>query len=528
MSSILTNKETKFRNIFFICFFVLASFVSWKFSNQNLLGKTIQQRCQSLIDQTYNIKNAAINVKNYELVDFINYVCELQNVSNESNLDQVVAPKDNAGQVLSMIQESLSLSQSKDQVSTFDIAKMGFYNFLSPLFLKFSRTDSLGEISVKDQLIWSEKKSVLDFDKFNSSQGKNGQFKWAIFEKYSVTGSTAKIRIKELEERSSWNLKWGDEVHSDAVASRLFFKLGYNVDYGVYRTKDSFKLILNPELDSNRSVAGFVRFIYNVYRIDIAPFISKRGEVSEQDIALNPYLKPYLHKTYITFKSSYIEYRNDQEIRLGPAGPSIYDRPEYRASLLAHIWIGNWDVKENNTLITLIKETPNQFQFKFYFNDLGASLGVHINPFPRDLKSGLVNEFEWNVAESNNEEIKFITHMNSITDGFKKASYGELKWMAKQILGISKEDLVEVLQYSGWPEEIKKIYFSKLASRRANILKVFDLEDLHPISFEGKTNLTLNKIEIIKDNILLQEYDLENYPEGFFNKKGRFRGFGWN
>ena len=49
-----------------------------------------------------------------------------------------------------------------------------------------------------------------------------------IFKELSHTGSAPKIRTYDLDLDDEWSLKWGDEVHTDVAASRIFAAIGYD------------------------------------------------------------------------------------------------------------------------------------------------------------------------------------------------------------------------------------------------------------------------------------------------------------
>jgi len=229
-----------------------------------------------------------------------------------------------------------------------------------------------------------------------------------------------------------------------------------------------------------------------------------------------------------------MEPRVSSEVRLGGwAGsiPEIAGRVETRALLLAFLWVGVWDVKEENTLLALTLEKDGMhFQPRAAIADMGMSLGVAINRFPRDVKAGLVNELGWDLVKKENRKIKFSARMNAWPEYLAQSRYPEMKWMARQIANVSEPDLRSMISRSGWPAPLQELYFHKLASRRRQILSAFDVADLFGADGELNSNLKIADGDgrtWVEGGRLVAEPDLSRFPQGLLHEKGRFRGFGW-
>lgn len=351
---------------------------------------------------------------------------------------------------------------------------------------------------------------------------------YILFDELSYSGSAPKIRALDLDLDNEWSLKWGDEVHTDVVGSRIFAALGYDVDHPYFYGKEKLTLIF----DGAASVHDHHQLkdsIQEVYDIDMAPFISSSGVINQKMIDKNEKLIPYLGKPYVRFLKCAIEARPDRVKRLGsfmPAHLGNEDRRELRGALLAHALIGNWDTRIENTLLTTVHNGNYNYRVSASFSDLGTSMGVRVNRLPPDFKVGLVNEFDWEVVTVKKGKLCLTNPINSILLPYEKASYFDLKWMAIKIGNLDETSLKKIVKKAGWPDPIETLYLHKLASRRASILKAFEIDDPHPIPFDKNLTIIENGVTVIKDGKLLVDYRRDENPESFIGKKGRERNYG--
>jgi len=406
-------------------------------------------------------------------------------------------------------------------IGLWQILQMGLTHDLSPYYLRFKSGVDDGK-AVADSAFWKNPSAPLfeAFDRQWRAAGVDPAFTWLRLDKLEGKGSVAKVHADDLRNGERWLLKWGDEVHSDPVASRIFAALGFNVDFPFYRAAGEVRLLLGRQGKQKRTVRQLVNFIYNSYNINLSPFITKVAEVTDEMVALEPLLRGRQGETYLTFTGLALEPRPSGETRLGPFLQDLAQnrkRREVRGALLAEIWIANWDTKPDNTLLSLGSE------LRATYSDLGVSLGVKIQKFPRDLKGGLVNEFGWDVLELKDQEVHFHARMNSIPKAWREASWSDLSWMAKQIARLGPSDLREILSHSGWPVAVRELYFHKLAERRRQILQAFAIAD----PFTWQIDRSLDVGDVVKDGELVKEADVALYPAGLLHTRGRFRGYGW-
>ncbi|MBX9768629.1 MAG: hypothetical protein K2X47_15250 [Bdellovibrionales bacterium] len=418
-------------------------------------------------------------------------------------------------------------------VNAFDIMKMGINHQLSPLYLRTERDNDPAktDADVNSSIYWHPPQNPLT-EEF-SVQIKNLEIdpslKWVRIEKLEQKGSTTKTHVTDIRNGKTWLMKWGDEMHADPVASRIFATLGYNVDLPHYFSSEDVLVILGRQKKKKRTVQQFVRFMFNAYKVNLSPNILEVKEIDSALVARNPQLSGYEGESYMKMSGGTLEPRSDIENRLGAfmsALPENVEKLELRGALLAHIWVGNWDTKEDNTLLSIVRDRQG-YHLRGAYADIGVSLGVRIAKFPRDLKAGLVNEFPWDLVKVEGNKIFFNTRMNFHSAAFRAATYQDLKWMATKIAQVGPSDLESILQSSGWPLYLQKLYFHKLAERRRQLLDAFEVRDPHTYTIDRNYSYQENGQWFVKNGELVIEPSLRMYPQGLLHTMGRFRGFGW-
>jgi hypothetical protein len=349
-----------------------------------------------------------------------------------------------------------------------------------------------------------------------------------LFDKLSTDGSAPKIDAFDLDLDNNWTLKWGDEVHTDIAGSRIFAALGYDVDHPYYYGENKLTLVFN-ESSEIPDASVLVERILDIYGVDLMPFISEKGRVSADMADLLEQLRPFIGQPYMRFKKCGLEARPDRVKRIGSFLPEALgneERRELRGAILAHQFIGNWDTREANTLLTLVHSGNYNYHPSAVFSDLGTSFGVVQHTFPPDFKTGLVNAFPWEAAILKNKRVRLTSPVNAILDCYAEATYEDLYWMAGKIAAIDSLALRDMVHKAHWPQPLEELYFHKLASRRASILAAFQISDPHPIPFNRNLNYEENGVRIIENGVLLQDYKPEANPESFTDEHGRFRNYG--
>jgi hypothetical protein len=406
---------------------------------------------------------------------------------------------------------------------------------LEKLYSKYS-IDELSEIDPKDSPYYLNNTKNIELHKRFKAKAKKKKIKPSennmvlIFKGVSDSGSAPKIKTMDTNLDDEWSLKWGDELHTDAVGSRIFAGLGFDVDHPYYRKKDSVTVVFPKTEGLIKNHKEMVQKIKQNFKINIDKYVSKFGTVNESDIRDNKNLASFKGLRFVTFVECAIEGRPDRVKRLGPLMDNNLfnrNRRELRGALLAHLWIDNWDTRAENTMMAVNHQGKHIYKSTGVFSDLGTSFGVKLNFIPVDFRVGLVNHFGWDILKKKTKtKVKLIGQINAFLPPYRSATYSDMKWMAKQIAKFNKESLKKILEKSGWPKGLQKLYFHKLASRRAQILEGFDVKDNNPIKFDRKFTYKKNGITYIKDGVLIKDFNTDKHPLGYLNPVGRLRNYG--
>jgi|TARA_B110000091_G_scaffold191807_1_gene215813 hypothetical protein len=350
-----------------------------------------------------------------------------------------------------------------------------------------------------------------------------------IFKKLNYSGSAPKIRTYDLNLDDEWSLKWGDEVHTDVAASRIFAAIGYDIDHPYCYKNGKLMLIF----DGSRSINNWEQLrdsISAIYDTDLEPFFLEEGTVNQKMATENNELSGYVGNNYVKFIKCGLEARPDRVKRLGTFLPDqLYNhkRLELRGALLLHAFIGNWDTRKENTLLTTVHDGNYNYDVSAVFSDLGASFGVSYSILFADFKVGLVNEFPWEVAFKKKNKVFLKNPINEFPISYSSVDYNDLRWMAKQISHLDSLTLRKCVSKAKWPYPIEELFFNKLASRRASIISSFDIIDPNPIEYNRKITIEENGEIIVKKGELIVDYKIEENPESFISKKGRKRNYGY-
>ena len=177
-------------------------------------------------------------------------------------------------------------------------------------------------------------------------------------------------------------------------------------------------------------------------------------------------------------------------------------------------------------MLTTVHSGNYKYKTSAVFSDLGTCLGVTINTLNPDFKVGLVNELPWEVVKRKKNKIVFTNQINAMLPFYRNASYYDLLWMAQKIAKIDEYNLRKMIKKAHWPYPIAELYFHKMASRRASILRAFNITDPHPIPFNKNIQIIYHNAEVVKNGKLIIDYNAMENPESFLRKKGRLRNYG--
>lgn len=409
------------------------------------------------------------------------------------------------------------------------------------LNIEYKLGESKESLSIKDpdsSVFWHKQeigklryKNFKRLEKLKKIKVKNNMV--VLFDKPSLDGSAPKIKALDLDLDNAWSIKWGDELHTDVLGSRIFAAFGYDVDHPYIFGKDKVTVVF-PENGEYTKAQDLIKIIQSQYKVNLTRFISKYGIITQEMVETNNKLKDFKGQNYVTFNKCVLEARSDRVKRVGHMATGALlngHRRELRGSTLLHMWIGNWDTREENTMLTTVHMGNHKYRASAAFNDLGTSFGMHVNSFPTDFKAGLVNKFSYHLVKSSRnlllkKTLKFKHVFNHFNSFFKQTTYSDLRWMALKLEKLSSDDLKKMIKKAAWPKPIAQLYYNKLASRRDEILKVFAINQSLPWTYTKTLNMDYKGEQVVKNGVLIKEIDPELNPEGFIHTHGRFRNYG--
>jgi hypothetical protein len=326
-----------------------------------------------------------------------------------------------------------------------------------------------------------------------------------VYEKTKNSATSPKIEVKDLH-GLEWKLKWGDEVHSETIANRLYIAAGGKWSDLVYVKGPDFAnangagtilLIDAEESDEEKSCVGqkvvdaaslvnclkTSRYDANIEshillhgKLNDPKFANVRSQVEK--VAQEQGGKVKGTESFVIFRESLVEFQGKKTmVRGGPIGlrgHGTLDDRALRGQILYQLWIANRDLKEDNARSLLVPGKNGELEYIETIHDQGFSMG--------STKAA---------AEFGNLTDTFI----EVKDGFLKgprlafneallyrpeiylhSTYSDMLWMAKHILEISEDDLKWVLDQTNWPDFMKTAAIGKLLARQLNIAQMFGMK----------------------------------------------------
>ena len=398
---------------------------------------------------------------------------------------------------------NLAKKAEEKPFSLIDIVKLGFYTDVSPYLMGYEATHTTEKYPrgiIYGSLVALEEKGR--FSALAKAKGIRPPQPPFILDEVSLNGSSPKAKLLD-QLGQKWVVKWGDEIHSDVAGSHIFAELGFDVDHPYFLSGTNAKIKLPEDL----SVQQLVQSLYDRFKVNLSPMIHSSGP------------------GWVQFHKVAVEARPESVVRLGGLpfeDSSLMAEKVLSGVMLAHQFIGNWDVKSDNTMLSLV-QVDGQSQLSGAFNDLGASFGVRINKVPRDMKFGLPNEYSTPFIDGDAKRFSFVDPVNELNETLLQRDPKAMRYMAERIVSLSPEFLKKVVKVAGWPEPIADYYFYQLRQRqveieqkilnRSNALALVKPDVKWPMVFKGEQ--------------LAVDFERKLNPESFLSSKGRFRNYGW-
>lgn len=360
--------------------------------------------------------------------------------------------------------------------------------------------DDLSKVDPLPSTFWSRRTNIatanlaIGFDRLKRPEFEKAV--WTYAKAKDGFGANAGFEAKSDE--MSIKIKFG-EIHSEPFAARIFHALGYNVDACDY--SPGLKLRFDPRIftefnsrkpvDTRITALGVLPVWTIHFQPEHDPFnfidraILKDGTVvSSADLrrelragANNSSLESRID--YLVTVPANVQLRSSAERSIGPwdFGQLGHEQMrELRGAGLLAAWLGWFDSRFENTRLRLVQGDQGG-KLKHVFSDVGGGLGKSVG------WSGWRGESPGEFPDSFTKPEVFqgkgrmtkpfrIVNFRPIepTPAFREMTIDDARWMARQIAGLSKQQIVDALRASGFDEFNVALYRDKLSARRAKML----------------------------------------------------------
>jgi hypothetical protein len=354
----------------------------------------------------------------------------------------------------------------------------------------------------------------------------------------------------------SWKVKWGNEVHTETLATRLYLALGgryadlkYVVSAGEapfvlqpeseadsqFRTLDE---LINKFKDAGTSSFRMIEWVVpeNLQKNPEGKLLG-HGRVDEQFIKKYKIKNKYLGAWYVWFKESSVSLNAPCAKRLGAAAFSDLGALESRAargSIIFNMFLMNFDAKDaNNKMVLLYNPKTGKFDTPIeYQHDLGCVLAASI--FEK-LTAGEINELDWKWMLKLPGNICFNVSVMYHPAAWKKATFADAMWMARKVCSLEPAVWEWAVAQARWPEFAGSLLLERLKSRRNQLIDIFDLapEGFKPFPVNRKLTIkvpaggfidfpVLNG-RIVSPRMSITVRNAENtlHPEGIYATKSK-------
>lgn len=261
-------------------------------------------------------------------------------------------------------------------------------------------------LSAPFELIWESPDRKLAQDLTDPEDHPQPPFQ---FLEEDLGGTNPKIKVTDAKQRL-WIVKWDEEIHSEAFASRFAAALGY------FTRPTSFVR------------EGIVRGVRDLDRA--APHVSREGRFRDAVFKLIPDDAPYAKRVNWAW--------TDNPFMDTPAG-----RRQLNGLKIVIMLTSNWDTKDTrdaargpNTAVYRSTAKGQPVRYLYAMDDWGASLGRWGNFCTRE---------KWDCEDYSKQTSKFI---KGVSDEYIEWGFGGVH--AKDITaGITTDDVRWLLQYLG-------------------------------------------------------------------------------
>lgn len=315
--------------------------------------------------------------------------------------------------------------------------------------------------------------------------------------------------------------KLGDEIYSGPVATRLFWLMGYNVEPidSAKQLRIRYDRRVLSEFNSRKHLEFDVRFLFiPVYRHVITnyedPFkFIAYGQLKDGTKIPGAELKKRLLKVipagdptkpdyprpekmarnfreelerqidFLAFVPGTVAADSDDIKSIGPWKYDQFDtanRREVRAIQILSAWVGNYNMRWENTTLAWIKQADGRWALRHQLSDVGSGLG---NTFDlRNLTNSQVAKFSPRVTTALSDgSVKLSGFMqNTPNAALDNMSLEDAQWMLRKMARVSAKQIEQAVGATSMPPTMKKEAFTKLWNRRAWMVRDFGLAKEFP------------------------------------------------
>jgi len=370
------------------------------------------------------------------------------------------------------------------------------------------------------------------------------------------TATSPKVTVKD-KYGFSWKFKWGNEVHTEILATRLYIALGGRfADLKYVISSGAAPLVLQPESDDkseyktlgelvekfkNNGIRNFKMMEWVVpegLQKDPTGKLLGHGKVDEAFLKKYSIKKKYLGAWYVWFKESSASFNAPCAKRLGAAAFSDVGALESRTargSIVFNMFLMNFDAKDaNNKLVLLYNPQTGKFDRSIEFqHDLGCTLTASVL---EKLTAGEINELDWKWMAKLPGAIGFNVGVMYHPEAWKKATYADAMWMARNVCSLDPAVFEWAARETKWPEFAQSLVVERLKSRRNQLIEIFNLDSegfrMLPVNAgltikvpqNGGIDMPVQNGRIVSPDksITVRNAETLSHPEGVYKTKSRF------
>lgn len=354
----------------------------------------------------------------------------------------------------------------------------------------------------------------------------------------------------------SWKVKWGNEVHTETLATRLYLALGGRyADLKYVVSAGQAPVVLQPENDADSQFRTLDELINKFKDAGTSSFrmiewvvpeglrkspdgkLLGHGRVDERFIKKYNIKKKYLGAWYVWFKEFSVSFNAPCAKRLGAAAFSDLGALESRAargSVIFNMLLMNFDAKDaNNKMVLLYNPETGKFDIPIeYQHDLGCVLSASI--FEK-LTAGEINELDWKWMIKLPGTICFNVGVMYHPAAWKRATFADAMWMARKVCSLEPAVWEWAVAQAKWPEFAGSLLLERLKSRRNQLIDIFDLasEGFKPFPVDRKLTVRVpaaggidfpvlnGRIVSPRMSVTVRNAENMNHPEGIYATKNK-------